>query len=377
MSTPKPHLAAPPIPATLELDDHSRPFFFPDEHCGPVDARFRLDIPAFKDRVFVGRIARFCTGALHLVARKFSGDAAADAQTPLLVSALAVFATSDPQRRARLTRSYLTRYLDYPPPSTHSTWQSRVPVLRDPELRAGFTRLHMDTVSGLGLQFRGDGCGLVDWRPRAARCREGRLRDAAVSAAIELGDAIFRWEAPADAMRAFASMGEDDFHNRAEELLRDDSCALPHTVRFHLMSFGERICRVFGCDGQTHRAAREMLWMALSLELGVGGALASWTRATWHPWAPEELVEGRGADGERVCAEVPQSLAVWLDVVGKATGCTVRGEIASDVEGLFEFERTFARAYAVSAQEMSAHERIEAAIKLREMVEGKAEGERE
>ena len=37
------------------------------------------------------------------------------------------------------------------------------------------------------------------------------------------------------------------------------------------------------------------------------------------------------------------------------------------VQGLLEFERT----YTVSAQATSAHERIEAAVKLREMTEGK------
>lgn len=62
MSTPK-ISAAPslPSPLDLDLDAHTGHFFFPNEHSAPVDARFKLDIPAFKDMVLIGRVARFCT----------------------------------------------------------------------------------------------------------------------------------------------------------------------------------------------------------------------------------------------------------------------------------------------------------------------------
>ena len=168
----KQSIAAPPILDTLSLDDHARRFF-QGERCGPVDARLRLDHranPAYRDRVFVGRIARFCTGAPVV-----------DTKAPLLVSALAMpFNKRDPGERPQVTRRFFAQSLEYPGAPASRDWWGRVPTLRDCDLFAGFTRLHFDSGFGLGVavlpgQLLPDGRAAGD----GARESQGGRRDRA------------------------------------------------------------------------------------------------------------------------------------------------------------------------------------------------------
>ena len=86
-----PKLSTPLIHSTLDLDSHTRHFFPSAEHSAPIEAHFRLDIAAFKDMVFIVRDARFCTGALHLIIKEFTGDVNVDAKAPVMMSALGPF----------------------------------------------------------------------------------------------------------------------------------------------------------------------------------------------------------------------------------------------------------------------------------------------
>ncbi len=68
-------------------------------------------------------------------------------------------------------------------------------------------------------------------------------------------------------------------------------------------------------------------------------------------------------------SEVPQSLERWLALIGEKTGCRVRDEIRQGDAGLHGFARSWAGKYIVWAQKPSAHETIEAMVRLKEMLE--------
>ena len=146
---------------------------------------------------------------------------------------------------------------------------------------------------------------------------------------------------------------------------------------FHCLSDDGRSLEVFGCDYRTLRRTLDGLKLALDTALGPGGDFAGCGRAMWYPWhaEPLEALGVRRAERSWRGSAPPPKLAALMERVFAVTGCQLRLErrdsdcdenrvIDTRVVGL-----EWANEFRVRSEGVNAHEAMEAAMDLKEMLE--------
>lgn len=227
---------------------------------------------------------------------------------------------------------------------------------------SGLIRLHYDIASGFGAQVWSIGRGyLFDLRDE----------DSAESGHHPHVDmeAVFGKER----LRDLGAMPSSEFHGAMDALFRDAGGVLWRTLRFYELSDDGRSLEVFGCDHAALRRTLEALRLVLQMALGPGGELAGAGRATWHPWHenPDIAISFNYEDAWWEDVPAPEGMARMPREVCASTGCDCKlvTEEGKWSDGL-EVATEWANNHFVSADRPNAHEAIEAAIRLREMLEG-------
>ena len=327
---------------TLALDYHSRQFFDPADWEGAVEARFGLGVRGLEGREFWGRMARFCDGGALMVLEEAGGEATFVRGVPIATNAV-----WDREEVGRLWKALLSL--------GESGRRDGSPLLLLPELSAcgGLGRLHFDARSGFGFSLGcGGECVLFDLR------EEERARRHVF--ALLLGDTICP-----RGMRAMVETSGAAFHNRVGEQLRDAGSKLAQTLRFWRQGVDGRSREVFGCDHARLGRAVEVLRLALVVEMGPGGALCGHERVYWHPFAGDGDEEVLWVAGCPDMMEVPARLLGWREQICAGLGCRLR---AGDGGHGHTVAREWAGHFAVRAERPSAHEAMEAARGLREIM---------
>ena len=337
-----------PNPQTLALDYQSRQFFDPADWEGPVEAHFHLGVRGLEGREFRGRMARFCDGGALMVLQEAGGEATFVRGVPLASNAV-----WDREEVGRLWTALLSLGEFGRRDGIERSDTDSLPLL--PELSAcgGLARLHYDARSGFGfLMGCGGDCVLFDLR------EEERARRHVF--ALLLGDLVCP-----RGIRALVETTGAAFHARVEEQLRDAGSKLHQTLRFWRLSVDGRSREVFGCNFATLGRAVELLRLALVVEMGPGGDLCGHERATWHPFAGDgggEVLWVAGCPDE---VETPARLLGWREAICMGLGCRPR---AGDRGHGHAVALDWAGHFGVRAERPSAHEAMEAARQLQEML---------
>ncbi|BCM88460.1 hypothetical protein IAD21_00293 [Abditibacteriota bacterium] len=348
-------------PDSFPLDYHSEQFFLPGDHDRPVEATFRLNSPELEGLAFIGRVARFLDGHFHLALQDLKVKPGETGEKACLVSVLPLPIDAQDEERQQQVTQFWHDNLHSPTRTSVGTDSESMPTLSGALVQVGFARLHYEAVFGLGLEFHPEGgCNLIDLRKYPHPKEERPF--------VDLGDVLYDYEPQENPHLTFAEMNDSVFHARIESLVADYEGPLYHSMRFFCMKAEERCRDVFGCSADTLERALELLRLALIIELGARGALSAWMSAAWHPWGLDEMIEGRGSHQGFLGGEVPEALDQMLDVIGAKLGCQLSAEVQEDGEGMHSLALDWARSFQVSVERPSAHEVIEAAARLREML---------
>ena len=349
-------------PASFSLDYHTKQFFDPGEWEGAVEARFFLDSDGLSGREFVGRIATLCTGDPVIAMREVSGDGATlIKRTPYPLNAN----EAKPENRAEHWAEWLDLSKE-PRPSG-----CPLPVLPGVSANAGVMRLHFDAASGFGAQVWSLGRGyLFDLRDEDSAEKSHHPH-------VDMDDALGK-----ERVTGLGAMTGAEFHDAIEGLLRDESSELFQVLRFYHLSDDERAMEVCGCDYQTLTKTLDALRLALMVSLSWGGELRRFERAVWHPWSTNVEMAIAVSRGDTWWSDIaaPRKLSGVMEGVCAALGCGLKYERdAADLkmDGKVDARSValeWANHFHVRVEGVSAHEAVEASVKLREVIDEKTGG---
>ncbi len=359
MSNPSNSKSAPQSePQTFALDHHTRQFFDPGDWEAPVEASFYLDMPGLRGREFHGRLALFCDGEPVIAITEIGGDGGTLLKRP-------PYPPKPDEMEPEQREGHWAQWLGLartPRPSG-----CPLPILPNLSSNTGLSRLHFDVRSGFGAQICSSGHGhLFDLRD--VESAEKRHRPHVDMRGFVDGDA--------NGQPALGEMSAQGFHGALDGMFRDNGCALFQVLRFYALSDDERALEVFGCNHRSLRRALEGLRLSLQIALGPGGEFAGCPRAIWHPWhgdGAQTLGVHRGG-GWWADIAPPEKLAALVERVLTATGCRLRlewraGDFKEDAvvdARLVGLE--WANELSVRSEGVSAHEAMEAATGLRELL---------
>ena len=341
---------------TFTLDYHTKQFFDPSEWEGAVEARFFLDSDGLWGREFVGRIATLCTGDPVIVMREVSGDGATlIKRTPYPLNAN----EAKPENRSHHWREWLG--LSKEPRSSGCP----LPTLPGLSANAGVMRLHFDAKSGFGVQVWSLGRGyLFDLRDVESAEKSHHPH-------VDM-DVAFGKERVSN----LGAMSAKEFHEMIDVLLRDESSELFQVLRFYHLSDDARAREVFGCDYATLTRTLEGLRLALVVSMSWGGELRRFERAVWHPWSTNVELAMAVSVGDTWWSDIatPRKLVGMMDDICAAMGCGLKYEReASDLKADGKVDARsvaleWANHFHVRVEDVSAHEAVEASVKLREVI---------